>query len=583
MNNVFITVLVMNKYEESHEVNIGDVVELVKEPGNSHDKDAIMVNLNKNQVGYIANSKGKTVLSETLSASEIQNKFKTKTTAKILELVESRGYMKLYKAELILEKEKNDKPEINFTLTGGFSTYAGKRDLLKGIETGEKPVRIVRLENDGRIIGEYNGMPAGVVTADDETMEIIENYLEDLPEVIATATGKDIGNITCILEVKTIAKTNKFKLDEILDNIIKKGINTKEEIDEKLRYLRRNKVSEIDIALLFESYIEYPERVRNRIPQKPEVVYVDKGTIVDDSISYINVKKNLVFEGDKGTGKNVLATTLAWLYNRPIYEFSLNSQHSNNSLLGGKTFKAPEKKNSKSKKTIAKLLTSFLGNFFNKGEKKKKDVGEEELLAIEDFLDILASNKNQELVFEMSSILEAFINGGILVLDEFNTSLAHVMTMFHSLLDDRRQIEVTGYGLIKGHENFCSIATQNKDYQGTFDINEATADRFEPIIFPPLTSLMEMLKERVPNVSYDVLVMADKLYAGIKTAVESGEISSQTLTTRGFVSACQVIANGKPPKRAFLISVANRATDLDDRRVIRNMIDLQIGDRKSVV
>ena len=144
----------------------------------------------------------KTVLEGTLSATEIKNKFKIKTKAKILELVENRGYMKMYKAELVAEKQKAK--EIIFTLQGGFSTYSGKRELIKDIEKeGHKSIKIIRLEDDGRIIGQYNNKPAGIVTADNETMEIIENYLEDLPEVIATATGKDMGNIICKLEAKS--------------------------------------------------------------------------------------------------------------------------------------------------------------------------------------------------------------------------------------------------------------------------------------------------------------------------------------------------------------------------------------------
>lgn len=580
MSKTFVTILIMEKYKRGENIKEGDIVELEKESTNTYDKDAIKVNLigegEDRQIGYLANNKEKTVLEGTLSATEIKNKFKIKTKAKILELVENKGYMKIYKAELVAEKQKDK--EIIFTLQGGFSTYSGKRELIKDIEKeGHKSIKIIRLEDDGRIIGQYNNKPAGIVTADNETMEIIENYLEDLPEVIATATGKDMGNIICKLEAKKVVKTKRVKLEEILNNIIDKGINTKEEIDRKLKYLRRNKVSELDIALLFESYVEYPESVKNRIPE-PKVLYVDRGTMVADTISYINVGKNLVFEGDKGVGKNVLAETLAWLYNRPLYQFSLNSQHNNNSLLGGKTFKTPEEKEvKKKKKSVAKLLSTVFRKL-SEVKNKENDVGEKELAAIEDLLDIFSSKNNQELVFEMSSILEAFINGGILVLDEFNTALAHVMTMFHSLLDDRREIEVTGYGLIRGHKNFFAIATQNKDYEGTFATNQATSDRFEPFIFPPLTSLMEMLKERVPNASYEVLSMADNLYTAIKVAVESGEISSQALTTRGFISACQVIANGKSPKRAFEISIANRATDLDDRKVIKNIIDLQIAD-----
>ena len=235
---------------------------------------------------YITNNKETTVKDGTLSATEIQDKFEMKAKAIIIsDFIEDRGYMKVYLGKLMLENKK----EISFVLTGGFSTYAGKRELLKDIEEGEKTIKLVRLKN-GRIIGEYNGKPAGAVTANEETMEIIKNYLEDLPEVLAIANAKDMGNIICKLEAKKVVKTKRVKLEEILNNIIDKGINTKEEIDRKLEYLRRNKVSELDIALLFESYVEYPKEVQNRIPKKPKVLYVDRGTIVADTIAYINVK-----------------------------------------------------------------------------------------------------------------------------------------------------------------------------------------------------------------------------------------------------------------------------------------------------
>ena len=574
---MYITVLTFKTFEKAEDLKIGDVVELIKEPENEHDKNAIKVMLNNNQIGYLANNNSKiTTLEGTLSASEMQDKFKTQAKAKIIEFDknESNGYKKTFKAEFIEEKKKTKpaKSKVSFTLTGGFTTYSSKKDLITDVGKGNVTIKITKLE--GIIIGEYNKKAAGKVTANEETMEIIKEYLEDFSEVTAIAYGKDKLNVLCYLEEKKAVKTKKVKINEETERVIKKGINTEEEIKEKIEYMKKCKVSKQNIGLLFESYVKYSKEVEARIPQKPKVLYVDTENLVETSMFYINTKKNLVFEGEKGVGKNVLTETLAWLYNRPLYEFSSNSQHNNNSLLGGQTFAPVEKKKKqKDNRVLANLIRKFVSKLVGIENNTEK----EELSAIESLIEGLSEKNDKNLVFEMSSILEAFVNGGIIVLDEFNTSLAHVMPIFNALLDDRRRMEVTGLGQVVGHPNFCAIATQNKDYQGTFEANEATADRFEPIIFPQLTSISEILRERVPNVDYDTMALADKLYTGIKSSVETGEIGDNALTIRGFISACEVINLGMDRKQAFINSVANRASDIDDRKAIRNMIDLQVG------
>lgn len=61
----------------------GSVVDLIKEPENQYDRDAIRVEMNGNTVGYVANSP-RTLIKETKSATDIKNRFESRTRAKIL-------------------------------------------------------------------------------------------------------------------------------------------------------------------------------------------------------------------------------------------------------------------------------------------------------------------------------------------------------------------------------------------------------------------------------------------------------------------------------------------------------------------
>lgn len=63
--------------------SIGSVVDLIKEPDNDYDGDAIRVEMNGNAVGYVANSP-RTLIDETKSATDIKNRFESRTRAKIL-------------------------------------------------------------------------------------------------------------------------------------------------------------------------------------------------------------------------------------------------------------------------------------------------------------------------------------------------------------------------------------------------------------------------------------------------------------------------------------------------------------------
>ena len=70
-------------YSNSAPTNGGAVVDLIKEPDNEHDGDAIRVEFQGSTVGYVANSPY-TKIDEAKSASEIKNLFEERTKAKIL-------------------------------------------------------------------------------------------------------------------------------------------------------------------------------------------------------------------------------------------------------------------------------------------------------------------------------------------------------------------------------------------------------------------------------------------------------------------------------------------------------------------
>lgn len=557
------------------DIVIGSTVNLVKD---SHlkDEDAIKVYVDDENVGYLANSPH-TLIEGTISATMLKEEFAKTAKAVVKEFIEERnGIFKYYIADLVTEKKAIE--ELEFQLTGGTTTFPGKMELMKAVKTD---VQSVKLQMDGdRIVGIFSGVQAGTVKADEETFELLKQYVEDTPEVLVEAYAAEKGQVSCRARLTPIAnspKTKRIILEKALERIIKEGLDIQKNLDEKLEYLRKSKVPEIAIATLFESYIAYPAEIKVRIPERPKVLYVDTAGLVRDSVAFMNVGDNLRFEGDKGVGKNVLTETLAWLYSRPLYEFSSNSQQSNNSLLGGKTFADNDESSDEEQKSTVWSFLNLAGLFkkiFLKGE--KADISESEIDKAKQAVLKAFGHQDKKLIFEMSSILEAFINGGIIVLDEFNTSLAHVMPVFNSLLDDRRRMEITGYGRAVGHKNFVAISTMNRDYEGTFEGNEATMDRFTPVLFPAITTITPILQEKIPGIGYDIAIQANKVYLGLKNAVEAGTMSSQVLSIRGFISACKVLEQGITLKESLVRSVANRVTDIDERNAIIEIIDLQL-------
>lgn len=545
MSKVRVTVFGFSKQHSGKgKVSEGSYVVLKKDPDNSKDKDAIKV-LTENeleQVGWVGNSPHM-VADGTRSASRVNALFVDKCLGKIVaetEVQYSNGHRsKAFIVEMILRDEKGEDvkmekaKKIVFKLVGSKSQYPIKFErLIPDFNDGKEPYIQLKVEND-QIVAEYDGQLCGYVSKEkDRSISAYEDVLsavgeKQIAKVTKISGTKIIGEFT--VDEKEIEKQKAIvSLNAIVENIINQGLSTKEEMDERIQYLKDNGVTEKQMLALFKTYKKYEDDVEKLVPSKPKTLYQDSEGIIKRSIAYINVRRNLLLEGDRGVGKNIMIETLAWLYKRPLYELSLNSQYDNTSIFGGKIITVDE-------------------------------------------------NGNEITEFEPEVVVQAGINGGFLTLDEINTSLGHVMTVLHPSLDDRRRFNVPGYGSFIADDNFIAIATMNKDYQATFELNEATADRFVPIVFPKAKTIIPTLVAKTPEVDFSIIQKCDLLYKGIVKCVQDGEIGDRAITVRGFIDACMVTQMDIPLKDALMDNVANRCPDLDDRIAIKNMIEDILG------
>ncbi|MEK3955891.1 MULTISPECIES: AAA family ATPase [unclassified Psychrobacillus] len=521
-------------------VIVGDEVLLRKDPTNEYDKFAIKM-LNKDtleELGYISSPKtvreDKGCVDNTVVFSLMKNdETIVRVSEKFVDRMPRGGQITVVVLEQVVKAEKPSQAQELIIQIGGTKTQfpvrfgmideirGGRNFTFKLVIENEK---VVAYMGDDRI-----GYAMDKSTKDYNDVDDIKAAIEEMDGELTALTFKvDRTTVICkasvdmtLIEQKKAEKQGK----KMMENLITDGILSKEEIEDRVTTLQGYGVTPKQQLALFASMVKYADPdVAMRIPPKPSVMYQDSTGIVKKSVAYINMKRNLLLEGERGVGKNVLTETIAWLFARPLYEFSLNSGHDNNSLLGGKTIE-----------TLPDGTT--------------------------------------KMGFSKESVVDAAENGGFIVFDEFNTAISSSMSIFNSLLDDRRRIQVPGYQLVEAHENFVAIATQNRNYQGTFDNNEATIDRFVPIIFPELKGISNVIINKVKEVKSDTLNVMEKVFESLQKLVRDGEVNEKAMTIRGFIDAALAVNMDIELKDALTDNIVNRMGDEDERLLVQSMID----------
>ncbi|MBG9693098.1 hypothetical protein ABD91_20335 [Lysinibacillus sphaericus] len=537
-------------------LEVGSSVRISKDEGNKYSNTALKVMYEDEVIGYVGEKED--VLVGTISAKELHNMFTdneffTAVITSVLPTACNNTPMVLY--VLVNPVVNNmdgteEMSDVKIELGIGGTRAANKElaTLTADVAIEEDPIQAVITVDGDKIIVGYNGGKGGSIRKDDMLKVIGHDTIVELDysrfvsflETERTGKNKPAsievsmdGNkkklvATLQLSVSEVDELFKVKGEGItaeMERILSEGITTKENLERIVAVMEDANFEEDMIIRLLATFTTYTEDWKERIPKEPETLFIGE-ELVYDVLFYAGMGSNgrhLLFEGDKGLGKNHLAEQAAWMLQRPLVEISVNIGSDNSSILGTQT------------------VTYDTDGRMNIG-------------------------------FDPQVLLDGAEVGAIVVMDEFNTGLAEVFSGLNSLWDKRRRLTVAGYKTIEAHPNFLTIATMNPFYTATSDLNEATAERFIPIIFDGEVQIKKIINGHFPDVKAQYVDSIVTVYKDMISMRNSGRIDDKSITIRGLIDAAEATLYGMGLQRALFTNVANRARDIDDRRTITSLI-----------
>ena len=287
---------------------------------------------------------------------------------------------------------------------------------------------------------------------------------------------------------------------------------------ERLEFLRRQNVDKGLLEGVEEFCHVYAEQEKetDRL-QKPQVLFYGR-EILEMAIAALLEGENLLLTGEKATGKNVLAETLAWIFERPAYTVSFHVNMGSAELIGTDTF------------------------------------------------------RNNEVLLREGMISRCSRAGGFGILDEINMAKNDAVSVLHAALDDRRSIDVPGYDRIALHPATRFIGTMNYGYAGTRELNEALVSRFLVIDMPlqDEETLNYLLDTMFPGMKEEAKKECIGLYLDLQKKAGQAEIYTKALDLRGMIGALRTVRAGLSPWQAVKMGIVNKCFDLYEKEIIQD-------------
>ncbi len=390
------------------------------------------------------------------------------------------------------------------------------------------------------------------------TMEEIKEIVDQGANVIlkSIATNKIAAEIV-LDDVKSANLTQteiSETLQKIIDEKIAEGVVTAEEMDARMKVLQDNKVDEALKIRVVRGYRKY-----NKSAHQPRCIYVDpyinkvKGNsegIIAEGLRNAVSRMASICEGEKSVGKNVYMETIAWLLGMPLYMIGFSRNMSPSAIYGEKSTdnSASEKLKEMHDQAIAKVMLDV-----NAPELRDR-IGA--INAAADFEIQKARAASVSIVIDQSELYDWLIDGGCLVLNEMNMAESNFFSSFiNPLTDGTGFLFIPGRGEVKMHKDCVLFGTQNADYEGVQQQNEATMSRFNTLYFEQPESVIGQFKAATQaalvkdgcsyKLNNDYFVQAQKFYSQCQKSVRGGIISNSVLNIRGFVRALTVVAESE--------------------------------------
>jgi len=315
---------------------------------------------------------------------------------------------------------------------------------------------------------------------------------------------------------------------------------------------------------LMKKVILFRERQEKRLTSEqksriPSLKYIPSGTGVAKAVSallYDDGWEAPLLIGPRGTGKSTLAESLASILHLPVTKIFGGIDLNCEALLGSKTLSPQE---GIDPITEAKLRVAA----------RKANIDPE-------FLVEKLKGAQLHVEFEPGILLQAVLNGEMVIVDEVNMLIPEVTSLLHGLLDWQKTLTVPGYGQVKAPESFRLVACMNLNYAGTKALNESFQDRFRSIQVPylPKDQMANLLQEYTkPEIAF---LLAD-IFVGLSDRVKNGDISDRCLSFRSLIRAAREYNDELGDLKEIIIS--NLTEGLEDEfeaSQVRDMVEARI-------
>lgn len=258
-------------------------------------------------------------------------------------------------------------------------------------------------------------------------------------------------------------------------------------------------------------------------------------SILNQALMAAATRSALIFAGEKSTGKNVCAETVAYCRGESFSRINFEKDMLLEDVYGTKT----------TDNSAAEKLELDLAKAKIKVELAASKATDEDYEKAAMFELYKAQSACIRLIQSTSDIIRWAKEGGVILYDEVNMANPNILqTVMNSVADGEKVLIVPGVGNIKLNENCVLLAGMNPGYAGTNDLNVATKSRCGFINFEFPKSIKPQLKANfkegeVPENFYDA---CENLYTALRGSVDTGKISADCLNIRGFVNALKVCA-----------------------------------------